>query len=453
MNAPMQLPAHLQGRQATGMTSRAAEGMGSSMPPHISISGNKFTFFDASGNEAPPMLTFDAYVIDVSDHMNKRYYDKPYDMTATTYEPPACWSSNGIGPSREATKPQSPTCELCPQNMRGSQVSKMSGALIKACRDEKWIAIINPAFGNMVFQLVVTPGSFKNWKAFIAQLENYKVDPHWVITRFSFEDKVNGVLQFTMLNWTPPEHLPVIDAALAEKKTDAIVGRLDVVRQGLLPAPSQQGTTLPPNNFAPPANTGFAPTQQPMAMVQQPQRDFQHPQGQQEIIPPGAAPQAPFGQQMGVQLAAAGPAPTAFGQSPSPSAGSISQFPTANPAGGAAIASPSEQPQPTQRRRRNSAAAAAPAQNGAGAAPQGQQTAFQPTAPAPQAPFGAAPTAAAPSMQMGGQQAAPGGFPSGAAPASGSPSNNFGIGGGAPMQANPEMSAMLGSLFPNAAPR
>src|SRR4051812_9863942 len=98
----LQLPAHLQGRQATGAAARATEGMGSSLPPHISIQGNKFTFIDASGNEAPPMLTFDGYIVDISDHINKRYYDKPFDQSAKSFEPPACWSANGIAPSREA---------------------------------------------------------------------------------------------------------------------------------------------------------------------------------------------------------------------------------------------------------------------------------------------------------------------------------------------------------------
>lgn len=415
----LQLPAHLQGRQASGVTARAAEGMGSSLPPHISIQGNKFTFVDASGNEAPPMLSFDGYVIDVSDHMNKRYYDKPFDQSATTYEPPACWSANGIAPSREATKPQATRCDLCPHNERGSAVSKMSGVAIKACRDERWLAVMNPAFGNMVFQLVVTPGSFKNWKGFVAQLENYKVDPGWVQTRFGFEDKTNGVLNFTLVNWTPPEVLAVIDAALAEKKTDAIVGRLDQPRQGALPGPANTAAALPPVQYAhdaPQQAVGYVPQG-----MQAPQPAFPtgvHGNGavlQQEIIPPGA-PQAPFG-------ATAGGAGFAAPQTP--------------PASTPATAEPA---QPTQRRRRNSAAAAAPAQNPAPAAQQAPPPPFMPTQ-APQAPF----------AQPAGPNASPtthGAFTAAATapPMAGPAGNNFGIQPGAPL-ANPEMSAMLANLF------
>lgn len=441
----MQLPAHLQGRVASGVAARAVEGMGSSLPPHISIRGNRFTFVDASGNEAQPMLSFDGYVVDVSDHMNKRYYEYEYDQSAQSYEPPTCWSSNGIGPSREASKPQAMTCESCSQNVRGSARSKMSGAAIKACRDERWIAVINPAFGNMVFQLVITPGSFKNWRAFIAQIENYKVEPAWVQTRFQFEDKQNGVLTFTMINWTPPEALAVIDAALAEKRTDAIVGRLDQPRTMALPAPQGAGggmiapsTPLPPNQFVPAGGTvGYVP---PGPTTGQPPMQSGLPSmaPQQEIIPPGA-PQAPFGQGGQAGAGAAPAAPTAPFGAPQAPAGNAGFAPPSNPA-------PAPAQQPTQRRRRNSAAAAAPAQNAAPAAPQGG---FQPSAPPQQvqAPFGHAQSATAPQMQPAGQPAPQGGFPSTAAPAGASPSNNFGIAAGASV--DPGMSQMLANLFPN----
>lgn len=406
------LPAHLQGLVPTGMTARAADGMGSSLPPHISIQGNKFTFVDASGNEAPPMLTFDGYIIDISDHMNKRFYKKKYDQNATTYEPPNCWSSNGVGPSREATEPQSMTCEACPQNVRGSAISQMSGAAIKACRDERWIAVMVPALGPMVFQAIISPGSFKNWKAYIAGLEHHKVEPFWVLTRFSFEDKTNGVLQFTMINYTAAEHLPVIQAALAEHKSDAIVGRLDQPRTAAIAGPVQQGA------MSGGAGVGQQMQIAPQAVAQNP--GFGAPA--QEVIPPGAQGNAPF---------TPGPAPGGFAPpAASPQTATATGFVGTAPMN-AAPASPSEQPAPQQRRRRN-AAAAAPAQNAAPPAPQAQQGGFQTTA-APQAPFG---------QPVAG--AAPGGFAP-AQPAPAPAGNNFGIAQGAPV--NPEMSAMLTNLF------
>lgn len=422
----LQLPAHLQGRQATGAAARATEGMGSSLPPHISIQGNKFTFIDGSGQESSngPMLLFDGYIVDISDHINKRYYDKPFDQSAKSYEPPACWSANGLAPSREAAKPQASRCDLCEKNERGSAVSLMSGAAIKACRDERWVAVMNPAFGNMVFQLIVSPGSFKNWKAFMAQIENYKVDPQWVLTRFSFEDKTNGVLQFTLVNWTTPEALAVIDAALAEKKTDLIVGRLDQPRTAALPGPAQPtAAAIPPIQYTTtnpevPQGFGVAPGQ---------------PNGgpaftaQQEVIPPGA-PQAPFGAPNAgfPSMTTAPPSPPLSGfQATATSAGGSPSEPA-----------PAAQAQPATRRRRNSAASAAPAQPALAGAPVAP---FAP-GPAPQAPFGAQPA------MQNANPTTPGAFTAAPPPGSAAgPSNNFGIGGGA--QVDPAMSAMLANIF------
>ena len=387
-----QLPAHLQGRQVRTLTERASEGMGSSLPPHVSIQGNSFTFVDAAGNEMQPMLSFDAVIVDIADRMNKRYYDKPFDPNASTYEPPRCWSANGLTPSREVGAPIHPTCEGCPANVRGSSVSAISGAAIKACRDEKWIAFIVPQLPQVIFQLVITPGSFKNWKAYTEQMRGHGIELSFAITRFSFQPKVNGVLLFEHVGWIDEPTLQVVEAANREGKTDALVGRSDPVRQPALAAPAAAA------QIGGPAPGGIAPDSQP----------------QQEVIPPGQQGQAAFGQfgQSGAVVNApfvgAG---TAAGPGPAPT----------NTAPVAAATSPSEAPARRRRRSVNeSAPAAAPA-----AAPFGQAPAA-----AAQAPFGQAAPAAAPAAPQ-----ASFGQPANPAP------GQFGIGGAAPV--NAEMEAML----------
>lgn len=333
------LPAHLQGRQVRSLTERASEGMGVALPPHVSIQGNSFTFVDAAGNEFQPMLTFDAVIVDMADRLNKRYYDKPFDPNASTYDPPRCWSANGITPTREVATPIHPTCEGCPANMRGSAISKISGAAIKACRDEKWIAFIVPQLPTVIFQLVITPGSFTNWKSYTETLKAMGVELSFAITRFSFQPKVNGVLLFENVGWIDDPTLQVVEAANREGKTDVLVGRSDPVRQPAIAAPAQTAALLPANQF-------------------------QQVQPQQEVIPPQA--QVPF-----VQSAA--PQPTVQAQ------------PTLVPS----AASPTVTTEPTRRRRRTTAEAAP-----AGPA-FGQQAAA-----APQAPFGqASPAAPAASPQ------------------------------------------------------
>lgn len=417
----MQLPAHLANRAAgRGLTDRAAEGLGSSLPPHFSIQGNTFTPIDAAGNEGPSTSVVYGIVVDVSDHVNKRYYDKPWDPNASTYEPPVCWSANGIGPSREASKPQSVTCGQCPQNMRGSAVSKLSGAAIKACRDEKWLAVFVPQW-NMTLQLIITPGSFKNWKSYTEVLRGYGLDLSLVVTAFSFEPKVNGVLSFTCadpqgnLMWVPEQVLPALDQIVEEKKTDALVGRTDAPRQGALPPPAQQGQLLPP------AASGY--TQPVLGATQPPGTQAFNQPAQQEVLPPQNQGNPAFGQPQQGNGAENG-----FG---APNAGMPA--PTTPAAGFAGQAPVQQAPAPAQRRRRG-AAAAAPTQ---------QAPAFN-AQPMPSAgPAAAVPANSPPFPVQNAQQGAPvqQQAPQGA---------QFGMSPGtAP---NPELVAMLAQMGMKAVP-
>ena len=138
MNA---LPDYLQNRPTPRIAARASEGMGSALPPHISIKGNCFTLIDKSGAKQPLTTTYmDCCVIDISDVMCKQFYEQDWGPNADN--PPDCFSANGVAPSREASKPQAATCAACEWNIRGSDTSALSGKPIKACRDEKWIAVI-----------------------------------------------------------------------------------------------------------------------------------------------------------------------------------------------------------------------------------------------------------------------------------------------------------------------
>lgn len=385
-----QLPAHLANRHVTSLTARASDGMGSTLPPHISIKGNTFTFIDGAGQEYAPMPQFLGVVIDISDGMNKRYYDKPYDPRASTYEPPACWSANGIAPSREATIPQAATCGECPQNVRGSAVSRISNAPIKACRDEKWLAILIPQM-NMIFQLVVTPGSFKTWKSYTETLINYGVELSLIQTHFSFQPGENGVLLFGQGDWVDAPTADMVEASAREKKTDAIVGRNDQPRVALAAPVTQPQITAP-------VQAAQAPISMPqMQVVQQ-------------------APQAPF--TPAVQPAAS--------VQPQAVQGSAMASPTAQ------TVSPSD-PQP--RRRRRTAAEMA-----------GERAGAAPGASAPQIPQAmpmAAPQAApAAPFPVAGQPAPQAPFPVQQAPAA-APAQ-FGMAPGAPV--NPEMMEMLAKM-------
>jgi hypothetical protein len=254
--ADMTLPAHLQKVQLPRLSDRATEGMGSAMPPHVSIRGNAWKLVDATGDESPLTTTYlDCAIIDMSDVMCKLYYDN--DWTPDSKDPPLCWSANGVAPSKEAVQPQSQTCQACPQNIRGSAVSKLSGASIKACRDEKWLAVLVDGYKDLIFQFRVTPGSFKNWSAYSEKFKKQPFDIRDVITRMQFEKDKNGVVTFTPANWLTPDMTALRNKLVTSKATDGIVGRLDQPIQGTLAGPtaatstSLSGTQTQPQEKAP----------------------------------------------------------------------------------------------------------------------------------------------------------------------------------------------------------
>ena len=220
------LPAHLQGRQQRQLVDNALAGIAGALPPHVSIASNRFTLVDAAGGKKPvETLHLDCCIIDVADTLAKQYYELEYEPDAG--DPPTCWSPNGIAPSRESTKVQARTCAECQWNVRGSDTSKISGKPIKACRDEKWLALVVPGMGEMLFQLKVTPGSFKNWKAYVERCKSQGVDMSLLTTRLAFDTEggKTGILTFAPVQWIDAVIADIRDKAWSAKATDALVGR------------------------------------------------------------------------------------------------------------------------------------------------------------------------------------------------------------------------------------
>lgn len=281
------LPAYLQGKPTTRrLVETAATGIGSALPPHISIRGNSFTLVDASKQEQDVGATMDACIVDISDVVAKRYMDPDKPWTPDSNDPPLCWSSNGIGPSTESSQPQSPTCGECQWNVRGSAVSKISGAAIKACRDEKYLVLLLPQFPAMMWRLVLTPGSFQNWVLYLEKFKGQQFDIDDVITRFAFQPKVNGVMTFNGVSHIGADFVGARNAALGDQgKRDTLAGRNDRPRGGTaLPPPALSGGHLtysaaPTGGLA----DSTAPAQQPTQ--QQTAAPFGEPQGEAAATP------------------------------------------------------------------------------------------------------------------------------------------------------------------------
>jgi hypothetical protein len=386
-----QIPAYLQNYEARDVGADLSRNLGSAMPPHVSIESNRFTLIDASNNEIP-VPTFDpqigvyldAAIIDVNQAMSRMYYARPYDPSQAA-SPPDCWSDNGVAPSIGASSPQSPTCAACPQAVWGSKINP-NGKKVPACSQKQKVALLIPGF-NTLFLLAVPPNSHSYMREYVEKCRGSQINMANLITRISFVPGIQGTLQFHPVTYIDEATAKLRQAAYAEKKTDALVGRNDEAR----PAGAvlgQPGIIPPPNASTPQNSTGQAPllsiqpgstmqVQQPAQQVQQPAPFVQH-QPAQNAGWPGSPGQ---------------PAPTA------------------------ATSPPSEAAQPARRRRRT----AAEMQAANGAAP-GEQPAPAPAA-APQAPF--------PNPGQAAQ----------AQPA------QFGIATGQPAGADPAIQTMLDDFF------
>ena len=259
-----QLPAYIQNRPSRRLAQRVSENLGTSSPPYLSIMGNKFTLVDAAGNEQPiptyeadpakcmrgqnPGPYADVVIVDVNDHVSRIFYDVPFDPTAQSYQPPTCFSHNGVAPSKLASSPQSPTCAACPQAAWGSATSNVSGKPIPACAQYQQIAVLVGGH-DIPFLLRIPPNSLKNYRAYAEQFRGQPFDMDGVVTRLSFISQ--GTIAFIPSDYAPQQMLALSDKLIGVKATDAMVGRLDAPIQGMLPSPAPAAT---PPIAAPPAS-------------------------------------------------------------------------------------------------------------------------------------------------------------------------------------------------------
>jgi len=267
------VPAHIASRNRRGLAQQASAGLGTGMPPYISIKGNRFTLFDAGGNSRPvetydPQMGpyLDCIIVDANQKVSKIYYSEAYDPENPG--PPDCFSDNGLAPSMSAAAPQSQTCEACPHNKWGSAVSALTGSKTKACDDYKKLAIFLPQLPEMLFQLRVPPASLAgrregSLKKYMEAFAGQNFDLPDVYTRIRFDMTAVGILIFepSPLGFVPADIVTKCDNA-DQTKLDRLVGRDDVPYQGALPAPApapQITQTTPPAPAPAPAGFGAPP--------------------------------------------------------------------------------------------------------------------------------------------------------------------------------------------------
>src|ERR1700678_1144028 len=266
-----QLPAYLQAYQAPDVGTALSQNLGSAMPPHVSIGGGRFTLIDAANNELPGAwfdqkigVYIDACIVDVNNVMSRIYFSGAYDNDAEGVRPD-CWADNGLAPSISASAPQAPSCQPDPTGQTGCKWAvwgskiNANGKKVPACSQKQKVALLIPASGfNTLFLLAIPPNSHGPLREYVERCKGNQMNIANLLTRISFVPGVQGTLQFHPVSYIDEATAKLRQAAYAEKKTDALVGRNDSPRAG--PAQITQQVQQPTSFTEPVGNA--APQQQ-----------------------------------------------------------------------------------------------------------------------------------------------------------------------------------------------
>jgi hypothetical protein len=242
-----QVPAHLNRLPPSHINDDLRSGLGFGSPPTISIDDQRFTLIDADGTKEP-CQTFDPQmgpycdivIFDTNPNKSRVYYANPYQKGATTFNPPDCWSDNGVAPSANCARPMAPVCATCHFAEWGSEVSRFTGKDIPACREYKKIGAIYAGklkdaegefYLNTLFQMRVPPNSHKHLRAYVEAvgkktLGDRRLTVSDLITRVYFESQ--GTLRFKPAGFIDPELAAMRNAAWDEDAGAILVGRNDM---------------------------------------------------------------------------------------------------------------------------------------------------------------------------------------------------------------------------------
>jgi hypothetical protein len=234
MNAPTPVAALPRRRR---VLESAIANLGATRGPHLSTRSGQFRLVGVNGQETVLQTTYiDIIVVDANDTSSRVYFGgREFDPNSN--EPPVCFSDNGTGPSTQSMQPQSPTCAVCPNNVRGSDVT-FTGKPTTACANRKKLAFILPDDATTtVYEMQIPPASLTNLKAYgqwlseqgVSTVHGDALDMADVVTRVSWAPDKQFVLAFSAVSLADDENtLALIDHIHSNGLSDTAVGRLDV---------------------------------------------------------------------------------------------------------------------------------------------------------------------------------------------------------------------------------
>jgi hypothetical protein len=216
----IQLPAHLQNQTALlNESKQAAGGIKAGGFPSISIKGSKFhvkkdgeskMISDPRDHELP-LMKLKVVIVGWNPNVSKTYFEGEYE--AGSDKEPDCRSDDGRFPDADIAIPQHTDCTSCKQNMWGSKVSKTSGKDVKACSDNKRLAVIAAdALESEALGLQVTPAALKDFKSYADLLNSKSIPVQSVVTELTFDPQAGfPKLQFGFGGFLDAQQFAVIE--------------------------------------------------------------------------------------------------------------------------------------------------------------------------------------------------------------------------------------------------
>lgn len=203
----------------------------STIPNTISIRQNRFWLVSSEGRvSTPDPLKMQFVTLGVKAPEGRTYYEGAYDPENSA--PPDCFSYDGVIPDALGPKRQADTCGACKQSMWGSATSKLTGAMLPACRQHKDIVIKVMGVEGM-WLLRIPPASIrKQWAPLVERIKKVAATEQakhnkasltmlTCVVEATFDENAQGVLNFRPMGYLGPTEIPVV-TQLA-KDTDSIL--------------------------------------------------------------------------------------------------------------------------------------------------------------------------------------------------------------------------------------
>ncbi len=223
----IQVPAHLQNRNATAnAVFAAALSMGASFPT-IGMKGTRFAVKIDGEETVLPTIELSAILLGAKASLDKNWYAEAYDPNSTEIKAPDCFSRDGVKPESSCTSPQSASCAACPQNQYGSGTDQNGNPTKgKACSDTKQLAVCCPVNPDVsIFGIKIPPASLKAFAFYVKETSRRGVDLTTAVTVIGFDPAYSyPVYTFQFGGFLSEKQLVAIDALKGSLEVEAIVG-------------------------------------------------------------------------------------------------------------------------------------------------------------------------------------------------------------------------------------